>query len=89
MPNPQPTEGGQGSNLSPHGYYLGSLLLSHDGTSLPPLPLEVEAVIYLIIKAIHVQSIKISIYREAKKEKSPINLPPWGEPLLTFCYVSF
>ena len=29
----QPTEQGQGSNPQPHGYELGSLLLSHNGNS--------------------------------------------------------
>ena len=31
--DPQRTERGQGSNLHPHGYQLGSLLLSHNGNS--------------------------------------------------------
>ena len=34
MPNPKPTEQGQGSNLHPHGYQVSSLLLSHNGNSL-------------------------------------------------------
>ena len=33
MPDPLPTERGQGSNPRPHGYQWGSLLLSHDGNS--------------------------------------------------------
>ena len=33
-PGPQPTEGGQGSHPSLHGYELGLLLLSHNGNSL-------------------------------------------------------
>ena len=33
-PDPQPTGWGQGSNLHPHGYLLGSLPLSHNGNSL-------------------------------------------------------
>ena len=32
--NPQPTEGGQGSNPRPHGYYLDSFPLCHSGNSL-------------------------------------------------------
>ena len=32
--NPQPSEGGQGSNLHPHGYYLDSFLLCHNRNSL-------------------------------------------------------
>ena len=31
--DPQPTKRGQGSNLSPHGYKLGSLPLSHKGNT--------------------------------------------------------
>ena len=31
--DPQPTERGQGSNLHPHGFYLGSLPLSHNRNS--------------------------------------------------------
>ena len=33
MPDPQPTEQGQGSNLHHRRYYSGLLLLSHDGNS--------------------------------------------------------
>ena len=33
MPDPQPTERGQGSNLRPHGCQSDLLLLSHDGNS--------------------------------------------------------
>ena len=33
VPDPQPTEQGQGSNLCPHGYQSHSFLLSHDGNS--------------------------------------------------------
>ena len=33
-PDPLPTEQDQGSNLPPHGYYSGLLLLSHDGNSM-------------------------------------------------------
>ena len=34
IPDPSPTEQGQESNLHPHGSYLGSLPLRHDGNSL-------------------------------------------------------
>ena len=34
IPNPQPTEQGQGSNLRPHGCLSDSFLLSHDRNSL-------------------------------------------------------
>ena len=34
MPDPEPAERGQGSNLRPHEYYSGSLLLSHSRNSL-------------------------------------------------------
>ena len=30
----EPTERGQGWNLQPHGHYLGSLQLSHNGNSI-------------------------------------------------------
>ena len=33
MPDPQPTEQGQGLNLHPHEYQPGSLVLSHNGNS--------------------------------------------------------
>ena len=32
-PDPQPTKQGQGLNLSPHGYWSDSFLLSYDGNS--------------------------------------------------------
>ena len=35
MPDPRPTEQGQGSNLCPHGYYLDLFLLSHSENSRP------------------------------------------------------